>query len=208
VDHYDYKPGKAFVADETYIKIRGVHSFVWFIMDAASRSILGYQVSDNRSAGPCIMAMRMAFEKLKNKLPEGFLFVADGYSAYPLAAQQFFLEFGERMKFEITQVIGLTNDDAVSTRYRPYKQLIERLNRTYRASYRHTNGFDGIEGANYELSLWVAYYNFLRPHKFHGYRVLNSVEGLQNADNMPGKWQLMIYYGQQIILQMQKQSAL
>jgi transposase-like protein len=207
VDHYDYKPGKAFVADETYIKIRGVHSFVWFIMDAASRSILGYQVSDNRGAGPCIMAMRMAFEKLKNKLPEGFLFVADGYSAYPLAAQQFFLEFGERMKFEITQVIGLTNDDAVSTRYRPYKQLIERLNRTYRASYRHTNGFDGIEGANYELSLWVAYYNFLRPHKFHGYRVLNSVEELQNADNMPGKWQLMIYLGQQTILQMQKQSA-
>jgi hypothetical protein len=81
-------PGKAFVADETYIKIRGVHSFVWFIMDAASRSILGYQVSDNRGVGPCIMAMRMAFEKLKNKLPEGFLFVADGYSAYPLAAQQ------------------------------------------------------------------------------------------------------------------------
>ena len=208
VDHYDYKPGKAFVADETYIKIRGVHSFVWFIMDAASRSILGYQVSDNRSAGPCIMAMRMAFEKLKNKLPEGFLFVADGYSAYPLAAQQFFLEFGERMRFEITQVIGLTNDDAVSARYRPYKQLIERLNRTYRASYRHTNGFDGIEGANYGLSLWVAYYNFLRPHKSLGYRVLNSVEELQNADNMPGKWQLMIYYGQQIILQMQKQSAL
>ena len=87
------------------------------------------------------------------------------------------------------------------------KQLIERLNRTYRASYRHTNGFDGIEGANYELSLWVAYYNFLRPHKFHGYRVLNSVEELQNADNMPGKWQLMIYLGQQTILQMQKQSA-
>ena len=208
VDHYDYKPGKAFVADETYIQIRGVHSFVWFIMDAASRSILGYQVSDNRSAGPCNMAMRMAFEKLKNKLPEGFLFVADGYSAYPLAAQQFFLEFGERMRFEITQVIGLTNDDAVSARYRPYKQLIERLNRTYRASYRHTNGFDGIEGANYGLSLWVAYYNFLRPHKSLGYRVLNSVEELQNADNMPGKWQLMIYYGQQIILQMQKQSAL
>lgn len=143
VDHYDYKPGKAFVADETYIKVRGINSFIWFIMDAASRSILGYRVSDNRGVGPCIMAMRMAFEKLKNRLPEGFLFVADGYSAYPLAAHQFFIEFGERMKFEITQVIGLTNDDAVSTQFRPYKQLIERLNRTYRASYRHTNGFDG-----------------------------------------------------------------
>ena len=68
-------------------------------------------------------------------------------SAYPLAAQQFLYKFGEKMKFEITQVIGLTNSDAVTTEYRPYKQLIERLNRTYKASYRHTNGFDGLEGA-------------------------------------------------------------
>ena len=58
-------------------------------MDAVSRSILGYQVSDNRSVGPCILAMRMAFRKLK-QLPENFRFIADGYSAYPLAAQQFF----------------------------------------------------------------------------------------------------------------------
>lgn len=56
--------------------------------------------------------------------------------AYPLAAQQFFHEFGEKFKFEVTQVIGLTNDDAVSKEFRPYKQLIERLIRTYKASYR------------------------------------------------------------------------
>ena len=111
------------------------------------------------------------------------------------------------MKFEITQVLGLTNDDAVSTEFRPYKQLVERLNRTYKHSYRHTNGFDGLEGANYDLSLWVAYYNFLRPHKFNRYKVLNDVEELRNAGNMPGKWQIMIYLGQQTILQMQIASA-
>ena len=49
-----------FTADETYIKVRGIKGYIWFIMDAASRSILGYQVSDNRSVGPCILAMRMA----------------------------------------------------------------------------------------------------------------------------------------------------
>lgn len=64
-------------------------------------------------------------------------------------------------------------------------EMIERLNRTYKASYRHTNGFDNIDGAK----LWVAYYNFLRPHKHAGYKVLNEVEMLQGADNMPGKWQ-------------------
>ena len=102
-------------------------------------------------------------------------------------------KFGKDFTFQITQVIGLTNDDAVSKEHRPFKQIVERLNRTYKASYRKTNGFDNIEGANYDLALWVAYYNFLRPHKHNKYKVLNEVEMLQGADNMPGKWQLLIF---------------
>ena len=123
---------------------------------------------------------------------------------YPLAAMEFAKKFGKDFTFSVTQVIGLTNDDAVSTEHRPFKQMVERLNRTYKASYRHTNGFDNIDGANYDLALWVAYYNFLRPHKHAGYKVLNEVEMLQGADNMPGKWQLLIFLGQQTILNIQK----
>ena len=104
-------------------------------------------------------------------------------------------------------MIGLTNDDAVSKEFRPFKQMIERLNRTYKASYRKTNGFDNIDGANYDLALWVAYYNFLRPHKHNSYKVLNRVELLEGADNMPGKWQLLIFLGQQTILNLQKQET-
>ena len=207
VDHYDYGSGSVFTADETYIKIRGIKAYIWFIMDAAKRSIIGYQVSDNRGVGPCILAMRMAFRHL-TELPKNFRFIADGYSAYPLAAQQFFHEFGEKFKFEITQVIGLTNDDEVSREFRPFKQMIERLNRSYKASYRPTNGFDNIDGANYDLALWVAYYNFLRPHKHAGYHVLNEVEILKDADNMPGKWQLLIFLGQQTILHLQNQASI
>lgn len=203
VDNYDYQTGKVFTADETYIKVRGVKSYIWFIMDAAKRSIIGYQVSDNRGVGPCILAMRMAFSKLK-ELPKNFKFIADAYSAYPLAAQQFFHEYGDKFRFEITQVVGLTNVDAVSKAFRPYKQIVERLNRTYKASYRKTNGFDSINGANYDLALWVAYYNFLRPHKHNNYKVLNDIEMLSNADNMPGKWQLLIFLGQQTIKKMQE----
>ncbi len=206
VDNYDYQAGKVFTADETYIKIRGIKTYIWFIMDAAKRSIIGYQVSRNRSVGPCILAMRMAFRHFK-ELPKGFRFIADGYSAYPLAAQQFFREFGNRFKFNITQVTGLTNGDAVSKEFRPFKQMIERLNRTYKSSYRKTNGFDNINGANYDLALWVAYYNFLRPHKHKNYSVLNKVEMLEGADNMPGKWQLLIFLGQQTILNLQKQTT-
>ena len=204
VDSYEYKISDTMVADETYIKVKGIKGYVWFIMDAVSRSILGYQVSDNRGVGPCILAMRMAFRNLK-KLPENFRFIADGYSAYPLAAQQFAQRVENPLKFDITQVIGLTNDDAVSKEFRPFKQLVERLNRTFKASYRVTCGYANDDGAYYGVSLWVAYYNFLRPHKIHNWqRPLNQVEMLTNAENMPGKWQLLIYLGQQTILHMQE----
>ena len=205
-DNYNYGSGNVFTADETYIKFRAVRGYIWFIMDAARRSIIGYRVSSERDVGACILAMRMAFSHLK-KLPKNFHFIADGYSAYVLAAQQFLREFGEDFKFNITQVIGLTNDDAVSTRFRPYKQMIERLNRTYKASYRPTNGFDNIDGANYDLALWVTYYNFLRPHEHNGYRVLNEIEELKYIDNMPGKWQMLIALGQQTILNIQNGNA-
>ena len=148
----------------------------------------------------------MAIQHLK-ELPKHFKFIADGYSAYPLAAQQFFVQLKEKFKFDITQVIGLTNDDEVSKEFRPYKQMIERLNRTYKASYRPTNGFDNYDGANYDLALWVAYYNFLRPHQHNHFRPLVEDDIIKNGGNMPGKWQLMIFLGQQTILKMQQQAS-
>lgn len=120
--------------------------------------------------------------------PKNFRFIADGYNAYPLAAQQFFHEFGAAFYFTIIQVIGLTNNDAISKEFRPYKQTLERFNRTYKTSYRQTNVFDSIDGANYNLALWVAYYNFLQPHSFNEHKVLNSIELLKQVDNMPRKW--------------------
>lgn len=206
VDQYPYRKDEVFTADETYIKIRGIKTYVWLIVNAATRSIIGCQVSDNRGVGSCILAMRMAFRGLK-KLPEKFKFTAGGYNAYPLAAMEFAKKFGKDLAFSVTQVIGLTNDDAVSAEHRPFKQMIERLNRTYKASYRHTNGFDNIGGAGYDLALWVACYNFLRPHKHNNFKVLNEVEMLQGADNMPGKWQLLLFLGQQTILELQKQGT-
>ena len=206
VDNYDYKSGSVFTADETYIKVRGIKAYIWFIMDAASRSIIGYQVSDNRSVCPCILAMRMAFRHL-TKLPENFRFIADGYSAYPLAAMEFAKKFKDNFQFNVTQVIGLTNEDEVSKEFRPYKQMIERLNRTYKASYRPTNDFDNYDGVSYDLALWVAYYNFLRPHKHNQYQVLNKVDMLNGADNMPGKWQLLIFLGQKTIQKLQAEGS-
>lgn len=206
VDSYDYKPSNQLTADETYIKVRGAKAYVWLILDKVSRSILGYWVSMSRDVGPCILAMRMAFDKFKEFPGKALKFVADGYSAYPLAAQQFKIE--KDWDVSITQVIGLTNDDEVSKEHRPFKQIIERLNRTFRESYRITCGYKADDGAVHSTTLWVAYYNFLRPHeKSGGKKPLNQVELLEGAGNMPGKWQLLIYLGQQQILKRQTCTA-
>ena len=205
VDTFDYNPSKILSADETYIKVKGIRHYVWFVMDACKKSILGYQVSDTRSVGPCILAMRMAFEKFKTFPNKALKFIADGYNAYPLAKQQFELE--ENKIFDITQVIGLTNDDAVTKEYRWVKQIVERLNRTFKSSYRVTCGYGTPNGALYGVSLWVAYYNFLRPHPYTYWKPLNRIDALDKAGNMPAKWQLLILLGEQKILEIQSKNV-
>ena len=205
VDSYNYKPSNVLSADETYIKKLGVKHYVWFIMDACKKSIVGYQVSDTRSTGPCILAMRMAFDKFKTFPGKALKFVADGYTAYPLATQQFNIQ--ENKEFNLIQVIGLTNDDAVSTEFRWVKQVVERMNRTFKSSYRNTNGYNSENGALYGVSLWVAYYNFLRPHPYTYWKPLNQLDEFSKAENMPAKWQILIKLGQEKIYQMQQETT-
>ena len=87
VDSYDYKPTNYLAADETYTKVKGSKRYVWFIMDAIKKSILGYRSSDSRDTVPCILAMRMAFDKFKEFPGKVLKFVADGFTAYQLARQ-------------------------------------------------------------------------------------------------------------------------
>lgn len=200
VDNYDYKPTNYLAADETYTKVKGIRHYVWFIMDALKKSILGYQISDTRDVGPCILAMRMAFAKFKEFPGKALKFVSDGYNSYKLAQQQFMLQ---DMDFNLIQVIGLTNDDPVSTEYRWLKQIIERLNRTFKFSYQVTNGYGSGEGSNSHVALFVAYYNFLRPHSYTYWQPLNSIPELESIHNMPAKWQKLIKLSQKFILSKQ-----
>ena len=201
VDSYDYKPTNYLSADETYTKVKGSRRYVWFIMDAIKKSILGYRSSSSRDTTPCILAMRMAFDKFKKFPGKALKFVADGYTAYKLAQQQFALH---GMHFDVTQVIGLTNEDDVSTEYRWLKQIIERLNRTFKSSYKITNGYGSDDGASTHLVLFVAYYNFLRPHSYTYWKPLNEVPELEKAELMPAKWQILIELSQQLIINQQK----
>lgn len=133
--------------------------------------------------------MPMAFAKFREFSDMTLKFVSDGYAAYNLAKQQFALN---NMDFNLIQVIGLTNDDPVSTEYRWLKQIIERLNRTFKFSCQVTNGYGSCEGSNTHIAQFVAYYNFLRPHSYTYWQTLNSIPELEAIPNMPDKWQMLI----------------
>ena len=201
---FDYKPTNYLAADETYIKVKGVNHYIWFVMDAVKKSILGFAVSSERTLEPCMLTMRRAFSRFKEFPGMGLKFIADGYPIYKLAQLQFSMN---DMAFPLTQVIGLTNDDPVSREYRWVKQIIERLNRTFKASYRTTCGYGSFSGADASVAAFVACYNFLRPHPYNYWKPLNSIPALEKCPNMPAKWQKLIELAQIHLSRIQEQSA-
>jgi len=61
------------------------------------------------------------------------------------------------IKFDLHQVISISNKDEISKRYRPYKQAEERLNRTYKQNYYGTNGYGTLRNANVYMALYVSF---------------------------------------------------
>ena len=74
------------------------------------------------------------------------------------------------INFDLYQVIGVKNNDEVSRKWRVYKQVEERLNRTYKQNYHGTNGYGSLRNANIYMSLYVSFYNFLRSHSALKYK--------------------------------------
>ena len=204
VQDYDYKPTNYLSGDETYVKVKGIKHYVWFVMDVIKRSIIGYAVSSERTLAPCMLAMRRAFSKYKEFPGMALKFISDGYTIYQLAQLQFAMN---DMEFPLTQVIGLKNDDPVSKEYRWVKQMIERLNRTFKFSYKVTCGYGSHEGADAHVAVFVAFYNFLRPHPYNYHKPLNQIPELEKCPNMPAKWQKLIELSQVHLLKLQNEAV-
>ena len=97
----------------------------------------------------------------------------------------------DSQRADLHQVIGVKNKDEISKKYRPFKQIEERLNRTYKQNYYGTNGYDKIEGANSYMILFVCFFNFLRQHSALKYKT--PVTGLfDNNMLMPDQWLKLI----------------
>lgn len=100
-------------------------------------------------------------------------------------------------------MIGLPNEDPVFKEYRPLKQIIERLNRTFKGNYRSTHGFGSDDGSVTFVTLFVTNFNFLRPHSTLEKKAPVILPELENLPHIPAKWTKFIQMSQGFILEQQ-----
>lgn len=203
VDNYPYELSDSFCGDETYIRVNGKWHYICFFFDATKKIILSYRVSPNRDTPLAIRAINDVLVKLK-EIPKSLNFVVDGNPIY-LLAKLFFAQHG--INFDVTQVIGLTNEDPVSKEYRPLKQIIERLNRTFKHSYRTTNGFNSFNGSISFVTLFCTYFNFLRPHSSLEGKAPIIIPEFETLKDMPSRWCKLIELSQNYCIEAQKATA-
>jgi putative transposase len=173
--------------DETYIRVAGKHQYTFFFLDPQAHQITSYHVAAERDALAATVALSEAARTLEED--RSLRFITDGNPAYQAGVH--FLNAhrsASQPAHTLRQVIGLDNRDEVSTELRPFKQLIERLNRTYKYHVRPACGFATANGALALTALFVTHYNFLRPHLALHHRVPIPLPELDSVATLQGKW--------------------
>ncbi len=174
--------------DEAYIKVMGRQHYVFLFISSKNLKITAYHLADTRDTLPAIIAMREAIRTSDTN--QTIILVTDGNPSYPAGIH--FLNAARDKKLTHRKVIGLQNLDNESEEFRPYKQLIERLNRTFKYHVKPSHGFNSTNGAFALITLFVTHYNFLRPHMSLNHQPPVLLPELEGIATMQGKWAKII----------------
>lgn len=131
-------------ADETVVKIQGVKHYLWLIVDAETRFVLGFHLSPHRDSPQAFTLL----DSVKD-LGKPQAIVTDRYSAYKVPVKA----FGDVQHIRV-QSFG---DDITNN-------LIECFNKQFKAWYKTKQGFSSFTSANNLISMFVFFHNFVRPH--------------------------------------------
>ena len=131
--------------DETYVKINGVQYYLWFVIDAETRFVVGFNLAPHRDSPQAVAVLNEVKDHGKPKS-----FVTDRYAAYKVPVKTFFPE-AKHIRVESFK-------DDISN------NLIECFNKQFKAWYKTKQGFCSFDSANNLISMFVFFFNFLRPH--------------------------------------------
>lgn len=131
-------------ADETVVKIQGRKYYLWLILDSETRFVLGFHLDCHRDSP-------QAFTILEAVKPMGTpqAIVSDRYFAYQMPVKT--LHGVKHIRVESF------HDDITNN-------LIECFNKQFKAWYKTKQGFSSFASANNLISMFLFFYNFVRPH--------------------------------------------
>lgn len=130
--------------DETVVKIQGEKYYLWLILDSETRFVLGFHL-DRYKDSPQAFTILEAVKDLGSPRT----IVSDRYFAYQMPVKT---PHGvEHIRMESF------HDDITNN-------LIECLNKQFKAWYKTKQGFSSFFSANNLISMFIFFYNFVRPH--------------------------------------------
>jgi transposase-like protein len=158
-------------ADETVVKIAGKKYYIWFIIDSETRFVLGFHLSPYRSS-PQAHSLFNHVAHMGN--PSAI--VSDRYSAYNIPAKCYF-PTAKHIRVESFK-------DDISN------NLIEAFNNRFKAWYKTKRGFNSFASANATISVFVFFFNFIRPHSGLDNLTPAQVAGCDYKPNMKNLFSL------------------
>lgn len=133
-------------ADETVIKINGQKYCIWFIIDSETRFVLGFHLSPKRDS-----PQAHSLFSLVARMGNPHTIVSDRYAAYRVPCKCYFPN-AKHIRVESFK-------DDISN------NLIEAFNNRFKAWYKTKRGFNSFQAANASISVFVFFFNFIRPHQ-------------------------------------------
>ena len=132
-------------ADETVVKIAGVKHYIWFVVDSETRFVIGFHLSPHRDSQQAVSVLNKAH---KHGNPSAI--VSDRYHAYKVPVKSIFNDAKHIC-------VESFNDDISNN-------LIECFHKQFKAWYKTKQGFSSFDSANNLISMFVFFFNFIRPH--------------------------------------------
>jgi len=178
------------VGDEAYAKVSARNWYSFLFLSPSRRKITSYHCCPERDELAATTALQEAIRTVPDNTPE-ITIITDGCPSYVPAVQ--YLNKQQDTKLFHKQVIGLQNLDSQSEKYRPFKQMCERLNRTFRFHTNPASGFKEPNGFISTVALFTTHYNFLRPHETLNFDVPCPLEQLNGIPTLQGKWAKILH---------------
>lgn len=160
-------------ADETVVKVNGVKHYLWFVVDSETRFVVAFHLSPHRDSPQAFFLFNEAAEH-----GQPTAIVSDRYAAYKVAVKSV---FGSSRHIRVE---SFTDDIS--------NNLIECFNKQFKAWYKTKQGFSSFACANNLISMFVFFFNFVRPHSALNGLTPAQVAGLKLTKKQKREYLLVV----------------